>query len=1370
MKRQISLFLATVMLLAIFPFNMISVSAATHSNNAYLLLDFEDGEVSSANSPSFALNSHLKTYAASVVNDGVGSSSKAMSVSLYTDQSGPIYNVALRKGYTYDISFWIKAKEDMKTDTVSMIFSQPAKDTTLGASPLYTVTMALDGGKLTNGEWVYASATIEDFNGLGVGYYDADGDGTKERHSDIELQETGEMIIRIGDGLVSSITSDGSVDFLIDDLTVMPTKAVYRKQTQSAGGVSGMNFYYFKGLKAVTSTANADGWYGDYCTTTLTATTGNDITINGVPNEPLGGTGGGYITITTEGQYGNLGALARSDVDIRFGIAYDFYFWAKAETDETVGLVPQILIDLYQNNDTTGAGLKYHYPTILSVKDNTGTYSNTGDFGLTKEWRQYHAYFSDNRITNNTKNAAYISYRLKNGFSGAKWSMGNFKIFTNSDATVYSLNPKANMKTVQTGANKYRVNYSSTVSAGSVTECLTRIMEPYKDRYAIIKTARDWSNSGYIDISTDDASKYKMLVNPTDHRGNFGEQAEYFSKEVGGAGLTMITELDQPVWAPDMTELSATVMYNAPTGNETLMALYGLYDNNNKMIFGNSSSFDLNQGEGSVRLAIPTSSDAVTAKVYLWEAGNHTPIQENVTTVTKTTNANFVYVDYEKGTDSAAGGYLTPVKSLETALNRYENLLYTSTFTDTYIVLMPSRHERSKQFTLNQAYTSDRYNLTFTSYNKNDKAVISGGIDLTGQFSPWQGGIYRAKIDAGLQSRELYVNDAKATKARTEMWPDNYINTSKYGPSLELLEPSHVETTDLSVLNFNRPQDIEYVYYALWSMGRCQVASVEPGTRDVLDENGDVVGTEDIVILNMDPIWNNILAQKGSLRASRPVYMENAVEFLDEEGEWYLDEGDGYVYYKPRTSIGEDMTTAEVVLPVMDAFKNPFITIKGTETNVVENVTFDNVSFAHVTWTRPNEHGHSDTQNNHIRDGGNDHNAEGVIDVSFANNINFTNCEFTKMGATAIRLLDGTKNSDIIGNEFYNLSAGAINIGVIDVVNASALRNPTETYKIDSIDFSNNYIHHVAIDYNSAAAVSAGYPSNTLISHNEICHIPYSGMHIGYGWDNRYTDPATGLQETSTNLTIDIKNNYIHDLFQGKIYDGGAIYTLGLTGGTRENPNEISGNYVENIGPGGAAYYNDQGSTYYSVHDNVADLRNTWGETDKSQDKFKRASNWCNVNASSTTTKHNLKWYDNYSTSYDNVSDIFIAYEGDTSSSFERFANRITDARAKEIIENAGIQPQYMNNFKHRLQNILSLDELTMQAGEETSHYIKYITEKNAVYKSNSIVFDIASDNPAIVEVTKEKIIAKAAGTAVVTYSAWENGVKIEKQLTITVE
>ena len=44
-------------------------------------------------------------------------------------------------------------------------------------------------------------------------------------------------------------------------------------------------------------------------------------------------------------------------------------------------------------------------------------------------------------------------------------------------------------------------------------------------------------------------------------------------------------------------------------------------------------------------------------------------------------------------------------------------------------------------------------------------------------------------------------------------------------------------------------------------------------------------------------------------------------------------------------------------------------------------------------------------------------------------NIDFKNCNFSKLGTTALKMIGGVSDCDIVGNEFYDNSAGAIVLG-----------------------------------------------------------------------------------------------------------------------------------------------------------------------------------------------------------------------------------------------------------------------------------------------------------------------------------------------------
>ena len=52
--------------------------------------------------------------------------------------------------------------------------------------------------------------------------------------------------------------------------------------------------------------------------------------------------------------------------------------------------------------------------------------------------------------------------------------------------------------------------------------------------------------------------------------------------------------------------------------------------------------------------------------------------------------------------------------------------------------------------------------------------------------------------------------------------------------------------------------------------------------------------------------------------AGRWYYLENALELLDQPGEWYLDRKTGTLSYWPRP--GEDMTNPQVFAPVLQQF------------------------------------------------------------------------------------------------------------------------------------------------------------------------------------------------------------------------------------------------------------------------------------------------------------------------------------------------------------------------------------------------------------------------------------------------------------------
>lgn len=438
-----------------------------------------------------------------------------------------------------------------------------------------------------------------------------------------------------------------------------------------------------------------------------------------------------------------------------------------------------------------------------------------------------------------------------------------------------------------------------------------------------------------------------------------------------------------------------------------------------------------------------------------------------------------------------------------------------------------------------------------------EETVVSGGREISGWTETQPGsGIYRANAAAGLETRQLFVNGVRAVRARSEGGLDRPNKTD-----------AGYTSRDTQIASWNDADELELVFEDVWTNSRVRVQSVSQSN-----------GLANFTLRN--PGWANV-KNRGQTSATLPVYYENALELLDEPGEWYHDRDANMMYYMPRP--GEDLSGAEVIAPELEQL----VTVTGQSADLpVRNLNFENMAFMHTTWMRPStDTGHSDAQNNHLRYAGTpDELTPAAVEVELANTVNFTGTTFAKLGITGLRLQNGVQNSRIEGNRFYDLSGGAVNVGQPNSSDRSVFNPDDHRLSMKNDDILNNVIHDIGIDYKSAAAVSAGYPLDMEISHNEMYNLPYSGVHMGYGWAKDF-DPVT--------QNVKIESNLIYDLMGMGLRDGGAIYTLGTTGATAADKNLVRGNYIRNQLDANAALYTDEGSAYWKFDGNVIDLKDS---------------------------------------------------------------------------------------------------------------------------------------------------------------------------------
>src|SRR5262249_19233093 len=284
--------------------------------------------------------------------------------------------------------------------------------------------------------------------------------------------------------------------------------------------------------------------------------------------------------------------------------------------------------------------------------------------------------------------------------------------------------------------------------------------------------------------------------------------------------------------------------------------------------------------------------------------------------------------------------------------------------------------------------------------------VITGGARISG-WIPAENGVYKANTN-GLQFRQLYVNGEPRIRARSP-------NEGKFHRLLRWDESKRTLVARESELleKLSSVNGVEIVVHKEWTQNNLRLASYE------------LIGS-DVHLVPLEPDRTKAFRSHDYLRKSgQSFYLENAYEFLDEEGEWYLNTTTDEVFYMPR--LGEDISSLVALAPQLVQL----IRLEGTPTTAVKNIHFRGLVFEHSTWLEPSEEGFATQQADWTLKGSDQTSRiPGAIHIQNAENIRFEDNVFRNFGATAVVLWSGVSDSAFIGNTFQEISASAISIGM----------------------------------------------------------------------------------------------------------------------------------------------------------------------------------------------------------------------------------------------------------------------------------------------------------------------------------------------------
>jgi len=654
-----------------------------------------------------------------------------------------------------------------------------------------------------------------------------------------------------------------------------------------------------------------------------------------------------------------------------------------------------------------------------------------------------------------------------------------------------------------------------------------------------------------------------------------------------------------------------------------------------------------------------------------------------------------------KGSDDAEGTKEAPFKTIKRAKEETEKLNADMTG-DIIVNIEPGVYQLVETEKFGSEHSGKNgFNIVYRGTDKENQPIISGGEEISG-WEKHTDKIWKAKADNFDNMRNLYINDFPAIRARSKY---TYVHRGVYDDpeTAGAYDGLYVDKLNFPE-SFEKPEDMEMVWFLEW------VSTIIP-IDDIVYEDG----SDKVTIKALEPMFAYVstIGQK-QLNASvnKSFFLENAMELLDEPGEFYFDKDEKVVYYYPFERDNMENVSAHA------AKVNQLVSVKGNSIDDrAENITFDNIAFRYGAWDDPTEKGFTSIQADQTIDvfagdsEKDDFIPTGQIDVAKATNVNFVGCDFACLGSTALTMIEAVSDSVIDGNLFRDLSGGAVTIGNYDHAQPLSVLREKDMALCDNIDVTNNVVRRVSGEYRTLVPISVYYEKNIDIIHNDIEDVPYSGITVGWGWGAAGPD-GWGNIKINYNRVVDVMSS---------LKDGGNIYTLGPMRGS-----EIAYNYLAESRYVIAGIYTDSGSGYIDIHHNV--INDDYG------------TYWWYQGHNNTKELHG---YNNYSTSEtyrdakttNTLKDHTILNKNDWPEEAVDIMNQagVLPEYADVLEKGKAVEEKYVRNYRVALNAYKSDADLTwieaedFKKGGQGIGYNKTTEYYGSIYRPNEAVGFMAS-------------------------------------------
>lgn len=471
------------------------------------------------------------------------------------------------------------------------------------------------------------------------------------------------------------------------------------------------------------------------------------------------------------------------------------------------------------------------------------------------------------------------------------------------------------------------------------------------------------------------------------------------------------------------------------------------------------------------------------------------------------------------------------------------------------------------------------------------KVTISGGVSISGWKK--EGKYYVADVPdfngRPLEFRQLWVNGKKAVRARDV---DDFEQMFRIRSVDKANETIYVPAKAVKkIINAKYP---EMVLHEMWCIANLRIKNIK-----IQGDSAAVTFHQPESHVHFMHPWPSPMVTTDGHNSA--FYLTNAKELLDSEGEWYLDARASKLYYIPRK--GEDMGSAEVIAPAVETL----VQVAGTPDEPVKDVTFEGITFSYTTWMRPSVSGHAPLQAGMYmteayklrpkmdRPNG-DHKLDNqgwvgrpaaAVSLNCAENVSFTKCTFEHNASTGLDYHLYIKGGTVDHCTFRDIGGNGILAGGFSPEGFEAHKpyDPTDRRIIcTGLNITNNLITDVTNEDWGCVGIGAGFVRDIRICNNEISDVSYTGISVGWGWNQQPCSMANNL----------ISGNLIYN-YAKHMYDTAGIYTLGA-----QPHSLIEGNVVRDIYT--PSYVHDPEHWFYLYTDEGSSgitVRNNWTPAEK---------------------------------------------------------------------------------------------------------------------------------------------------------------------------